>query len=348
MRYLSVCSGIESASVAWSALAWSPVAFAEIEPFASSVLAHHYPGVINLGDINEFTQWPRTDIDVLVGGTPCQSFSIAGFRDGLADPRGNLALVYLGIADLHRPRWLVWENVPGALSTNAGNDFRSIIGGMVELGYGIAWRVLNAHHVRTRGFPRAVPQRRSRLFVVGYLGNWRRAAAVLFDSESLRRNPPPRREAGQGVVPTLDASADNRGWGTDFLASGGMIPVGVPEIITQAINAKWHKRSSGPAGDEVVNLIAVADPICANEQRTYTHEGENNFRLRNVVPDGLKVRRLTPRECERAQGFPDDYTLIPYRGGMAKDNPRYRALGNAMAVNCIQWIGERIRMVEET
>jgi DNA (cytosine-5)-methyltransferase 1 len=369
MRYLSVCSGIESASVAWLPLAWTPVAYAEIEPFACAVLAHHYPDVVNLGDINDCKDWPATAFDVLVGGTPCQSFSIAGLRDGLADPRGNLALVYLAIAERYRPRWLVWENVPGALSTDDGRDFASIVGGMVELGYSACWRSLDAQFVCSRDFPRAVPQRRKRLLVVGHLGDWRRAGQVFFDGESLRGNPAPRRQARQGnagASATGDVAYD-----TDGL---------IPDIVTQAVNAKWHKGTSGPAGDEVVNLIAVADPICANEERTWSHAG-NNCRPKNLIPvafdmrgrdggaqmegphdtanlrsasggssrsyvAGLRVRRLMPIECERLMGLPDNYTLVPYRGGMAKDGPRYIAIGNAMAVNVIQWVGERIEMVE--
>jgi DNA (cytosine-5)-methyltransferase 1 len=332
MDYLSVCSGIESASVAWSPLGWHAVAFAEIEPFACAVLKHHYPSVRNYGDINGYKAWGTANFDVLVGGTPCQSFSLAGFRLGLDDPRGNLTLVYLGIAHAYRPRWLVWENVPGALSTDDGRDFGAVIGGMVECGYGVAYRVLDASNVHSRDFPRAVPQRRKRVYVVGYLGDWRRACAVLFDGESLRRNPPPRDETRQGIAAaSASRDRDDRQ---------------LPDIITQAVSKKWSKGSSGPAGDETINLITVSDPICANEQRTYTHEGEHNFRLRNVVPDGLKVRRLTPRECERLQGLPDDYTLVPYRGKPAADRPRYRAIGNAMPVNVMQWIGERIAMVE--
>lgn len=199
MRYLSVCSGIEAATMAWHGLGWHPVAFSEIEPFPAAVLAHHYPDVPNLGDMTKFQEWPDYAIDLLVGGTPCQSFSVAGLRKGLDDPRGNLALTYLAIADRYRPKWLVWENVPGVLSSSGGRDFGAFLGALGQLGYGFAYRVLDAQYVRTCEFSRAVPQRRRRVFVVGYLGDWRRAAAVLFDGESLRGNPPPRRKAGEGA-----------------------------------------------------------------------------------------------------------------------------------------------------
>src|SRR5690606_26789072 len=204
MRYLSVCSGIEAATVAWQPLCWEPVAFSEIEAFPSAVLAHHYPNVPNLGDMTRFKEWPDYgSIGLLVGGTPCQSFSVAGLRKGLDDPRGNLALTYLAIAERYRPRWLVWENVPGVLSSNGGRDFGAVLGGLGQLGYGWAYRVLDAQYF-------GVAQRRRRVFVVGHLGDWRAAAAVLFERDSLSGNPAPRREAGKGasadVAPSLTAS----------------------------------------------------------------------------------------------------------------------------------------------
>ena len=174
MKYLSLCSGIEAATVAWHPLGWEAVAYSEIERFPSEVLAHHYPNTPNLGDMTKFKEWNlESNVDVLVGGTPCQSFSVAGLRKGLDDPRGNLMLTYLAIAKQYRPNWLVWENVPGVLSSNGGRDFGSFLGGLAECGYGFAYRVLDAQFF-------GVAQRRRRVFVVGYLGDWRAAAAVLF------------------------------------------------------------------------------------------------------------------------------------------------------------------------
>ena len=198
--YGSVCSGIEAATQAWHPLGWKAAFFSEIERFPSAVLEHHYPHVPNHGDMTKFKDWPDHAIDILVGGTPCQSFSVAGLRQGLADPRGNLMLTFGAIADLYRPKWLVWENVPGVLSSNRGRDFSAFVGLLGQLGYGWAYRILDAQHVRTRSFPYAVPQRRRRVFVVGYLGDYRRAAAVLFDRESLSGHPAPRRKAGQGFA----------------------------------------------------------------------------------------------------------------------------------------------------
>jgi DNA (cytosine-5)-methyltransferase 1 len=224
LNYLSVCSGIEAATQAWKPLGWKPWAFSEIEPFPSAVLKHHYPDVPNLGDMTKFKEWPDADLDVLCGGTPCQSFSVAGLRQGLDDPRGNLMLTFGAIAGRYRPRWLVWENVPGVLSSNGGRDFGTFLGMLGQLGYGVAYRVLDAQHVRTRRFPWAVPQRRRRVFVVGYIGDWRRAAAVLFDRESLSGHPAPRRQAGKKPSPTLAArTKGGGGLGTDFDCDGGLV-----------------------------------------------------------------------------------------------------------------------------
>ena len=193
MRYLSVCSGIEAASVAWHELGWEPVAFSEIEPFPSEVLKIRFPHVPNWGDMTKYKNWPDATINLLVGGTPCQSFSVAGLRQGLKDPRGNLMLTFLAIAERYKPRWIVWENVPGVLSSNGGKDFGSFLGALGELGYGWAYRVLDAQWF-------GVAQRRRRVFVVGCLGDQRAAAQVLFESESVSRNPAPSREKRQSVA----------------------------------------------------------------------------------------------------------------------------------------------------
>ena len=370
MRYLSVCSGIEAASVAWHPIGWEPVAFSEIDPFASAVLEARFPGVPNLGNMENYREWNVPAFDVLVGGTPCQSFSVAGLRKGLDDPRGNLALVYLGLVDRFRPRWCVWENVPGVLSSSGGRDFGSFLGGLAQLGYGFAYRVLDAQYVRVESHPHAVPQRRRRVFVVGCAGgDWRSAAEVLLEPEGVRGDSAPRREARKGVA---------RG-AADGARGGG---------VAGTVAAKWSKGTGGPAGDEFHNLVEgplpfdttqvthpanrsaprpgdpchplargghapavafswpveVTNPITANEGGTYTHEG-SNFRMHNCVPAPMAVRRLTPRECERLQGFPDDWTAITYRGKPAADGPRYKALGNSMAVNVMRFIGERLRRV---
>jgi DNA (cytosine-5)-methyltransferase 1 len=426
LRYLSVCSGIEAATAAWHPLGWSPAAFSEIEPFPRAVLAHHYADVPCHGDFTTIGADEYGPIDLLVGGTPCQSFSVAGLRGGLGDDRGNLALEYLRLADRTRPRWLVWENVPGVLSSNGGRDFGAILGGMVELGYSFSYRVLDAQFF-------GVPQRRRRVFVVGHLGDWRRAAAVLFERHSLSGHPAPRREKGQNAPTIPSRSSAGGGLGTDFDCDGGLIPstgdishclnaggmgrqdyetetliahslradgfdasedgtgrgtplVPVPFDTTQITSAANY--SNPKAGDPCHPLASGAHPpaVCFTAKdygadasdisptlRSGSHSGSHAnggvmpavaFNTRQdpihgaaAMPIGAKdngngllqgsaVRRLTPRECERLQGFQDDYTLVPYRGKPAADGPRYKALGNSMAVPVMRWIGERIEMVE--
>jgi DNA (cytosine-5)-methyltransferase 1 len=217
MKYLSVCSGMEAASVAWHPLGWTPVGFSEIEPFPCAILKHRFPNVPNYGSLTEYQSWPLEQgaVDLLVGGTPCQSFSVAGLRKGLADPRGNLALTFLGLADKLKPRWIVWENVPGVLSSGGGRDFGSFLGALVELGYGFAYRVLDAQHF-------GVPQRRRRVFVVAHLGDWRAAAEVLSLSEGLRgyletgnkKRKSPASDAGAGVEAGGVHSSSRQGFGT--------------------------------------------------------------------------------------------------------------------------------------
>ena len=212
LRYLSVCSGMEAASVAWHPLGWTPVGFSEIEPFPCAILKHRFPNTPNYGSLTEYKQWPLEPgaIDLLVGGTPCQSFSVAGLRKGLDDPRGNLALVFLGLADKLKPRWIVWENVPGVLSSNGGRDLGSFLGALVQLGYGFAMRVLDAQHF-------GVPQRRRRVFVVACLGDWRAPAEVLLESDCVRRDIKKGRAKGQGPASSAESgvNANGRKWPAD-------------------------------------------------------------------------------------------------------------------------------------
>ncbi|WP_137658280.1 DNA cytosine methyltransferase, partial [Bifidobacterium moukalabense] len=181
MKYISLFSGIEAASVAWAPLGWEPVAFAEIEPFPKAVLKHHYPNVPDLGDMTK-VDWSKYHhaADVVVGGSPCQAFSVAGLRKALADPRGQLMLEYLRACAEIDPEWIVWENVPGVLSAEHGRAFQSLLEAVAELwpDGGAAWRVLDAQFY-------GVAQRRERVFLVVNTRDWRRAAPVLFERESL-------------------------------------------------------------------------------------------------------------------------------------------------------------------
>lgn len=378
LRYLSACSGIEAASVAWGPLDWRPFGFAEIDRFPSALLAHRYPSVPNLGDMTRFKDWPDADLDLFVAGTPCQSFSVAGLRAGLADPRGNLALTYLAVADRYRPEWLVWENVPGVLSSGGGRDFGAFLGGLGQLGYGFAYRVLDAQYVRVDGFGRAVPQRRRRVFVVANSRSWTRAAAVLFEPESLRWDTAPRREAREGVALTIAGGARKRGGYSaddvpavafggndtsgpidvatarnahgdphgrlDFESETFVVPV-IARTLTRGAESAGKGGYAGRRQEDDDNLIAFnsrEDP-----EVTFDRSGPLGASSPQAQAIALHraVRRLTPRECERLQGFPDDYTAILYRGKPAADGPRYKALGNSMAVNVMRWLGHRIELV---
>ncbi len=581
MRYLSVCSGIEAVSVAWGPLGWQPAMFAEIDPFCCWILRSRYGAsrpihmpsphdaasrkeakqraaairnvvalpadgaVINAGDFTKIGAEDVGAIDLLAGGTPCQSFSVAGKRAGLDDPRGNLTIEFARLAGRLRPLWLVWENVPGILSIDDGRTFGAFLGILGELGYGIAYRILDAQYF-------GVPQRRRRVFVVGHLGDWRAAAAVLLERSSLSGYPPPRREAGKSLAAefaasshgsyttggsgTLRSNGGDIGGGSEVLVAstgetshclnaGGMgrQDFETKTLITHALSADGfdasedgtgrgtplvpvaictaHTQSNGSGfSDDVAHTLesggAQAVAFAQNtrdEVRLYGGDGktvgalaaqpgakqqsyvafsavdyggdtgdiaptlrsmnntsghangggqvaiafaqsqdgdlrsgdvmhslgtnanatsrnaptvaftlhgsdgttsaasptdvagslrtrapgsiENSSRTAvlqeapvaspltasygkqvdssdtsngppNLLHSQMAVRRLTPRECERLQGFPDDYTLVEYRGKPAADGPRYKALGNSMAVPVMRWIGQRIAAVD--
>ncbi len=196
MKYLSVCSGVEAATLAWKPLGWEAVGFAEIEPFPSAVLEYHYPEVTNFGD---FTKIEKKDVgafDLLVGGTPCQDFSFAGKGAGWEGKRGSLTYEYVQLLSRTMPTWFVWENVLGVLSGENAEGFISFLKAIKELGYDVGWRTLDAQYVRVPGFERAVPQRRRRVFVVGSL---RKGCVreILFKPESLCWNTAQSRDEGK-------------------------------------------------------------------------------------------------------------------------------------------------------
>jgi DNA (cytosine-5)-methyltransferase 1 len=383
MRYGSVCSGVEAATVAWDQLGWKPQFFSEIEKFPSAVLAHHYPNVPNLGDMTQFKEWPNDQpIDLLVGGTPCQSFSVAGLRKGLDDPRGNLMLTYLSMAEQLKPRWLVWENVPGVLSSNKGRDFGTFLSALGKIGYGFSWRILDAQYF-------GVAQRRRRVFVVGYLGDWKRAAKVLFEPESLSGNPAPSREAGQKVAPTVTQGAPFSRTGNERVECEAIVaqclttrtgsaydpttetpPVAfssnmsVPDYqtdgTTPTVKVGGHGGGNPPAvaiqnatrGASQNGLGITTDgPMYTLDVGSQHGVGTQTDGKEPAVATDMQVRRLTNIECERLQGFPDNYTQIPWRNKTPEncpDGPRYKAMGNSMAVPVMRWIGERIQKIEES
>ncbi|ECM3181189.1 Dam family site-specific DNA-(adenine-N6)-methyltransferase [Salmonella enterica subsp. enterica serovar Newport] len=517
MRYGSVCSGIEAASIAWESLGWQPAWFAEIEAFPSAVLANHWPHVTNLGDMTGIASAVRAgDVeapDVLVGGTPCQAFSIAGLRNGLADKRGQLTLSYVELAnaidDKRRERGeeeaiIVWENVPGVLSSK-DNAFGCFLAGLagedeaIEPGerpaagksnrywrwnkktskhvaawpqrgciYGqqrsVAWVIRDAQYF-------GVAQRRKRVFVVASARKGFDPAEVLFEFEGVRRDTPPCREPKTAVTadtgngteggshwdnpanphPTLNQSNNIGGIGAsnqEIFAQRGAGIVGAYRMTAfgeysgdgtaSTVKARDYKDATDLAvtySDVSRTLLSKSNDSMAEDLDTYaihgTQDPDANHELAhtlgrnhgqenaciafsykdngadatadlsptiragnhdsshansgqppaiayafkagqgakaggigyaeeqsptltsassgtNLAPaviHGVAVRRLTPVECERLQGFHDNHTLIPWRGKDAADcpdGPRYKAIGNSMAVPVMRWIGERI------
>jgi DNA (cytosine-5)-methyltransferase 1 len=418
MIYGSVCSGIEAATVAWHGLGWKPSFFSEIEKFPRDVLAHHYPETPLHGDFTTIKKDDYEPISLLVGGTPCQSFSVAGLRAGLNDPRGNLMLEFGALANRLQPKWLVWENVPGVLSSNDGKDFGSFLAMLAELGYGFSYRVLDAQYF-------GVPQRRRRVFVIGCFGDWRSAAAVLFERDSLQGHPAPSRgerkevteiagtltSNGGGLnrpagnaneldfcvtvetaktlitktrldsetetfIPcfalagnTIGRQPENGGNGTGYDDSGVSYTLtktdqhAVAYGVGESPDLAHCLRSGASKADKHESTTYVAQPV-AIPINTMTMMGRPSDDINPRMGSGIgepgdpqntltkahshavfhnmQVRRLTPMECERLQGFPDNYSKIPG----ASDSPRYKALGNSMAVPVMRWIGERIQKVE--
>lgn len=392
MIYGSVCSGIEAATVAWSDLGWTPAFFSEIEEFPRCVLQHHYPNVPLHDDFTTIgADQYGSDLDVLVAGTPCQSFSVAGLRGGMDDDRGNLALQFLRLAERKSPRWILWENVPGVLSSNGGRDFGAFLGGLGEIGYGYAYTVLDAQYFK-------LAQRRRRVFVVGYLGAWQPAAAVLFDQASMRGDPAPSREsrltaAGEPAESfrvyechgqdsrTKDVGDVCTTVTAKYGTGGGNVPIVVPDVAKTLSCPKGFRldyetetfiptvgfSSNMSESDAMIECSPTlklggssgANPPAIAVQAANTGANGKNWSeevtqtLDTVNPpvvsnDEFRVRRLTPVECERLQGFPDGYTNVPYRHYKeTPDTPRYKAIGNSFAVNVVRYIGERIAAVDK-
>lgn len=266
-KYGSVCSGVEAATCAWHPLGWEPQWFSEIEAFPCKVLKHHYPDVPNIGDmmhLNKNKIYNESIIDLLVGGTPCQSFSLAGLRAGLDSANGNLALQYCRILIEKRPKWFVWENVPGVFSSFSDgsgvdhgigdrwtetSDFATILSAFSQCGYSLSWRVFDSRYF-------GVAQRRRRVFVVGHLGDdWRPSFSVLFEPSSLRGGPAPSRKERESIAGTITASAArSRGAGTDPGALTG---------INISFNDVNGQRKDRPKGGLYVNETDVANCVTA-------------------------------------------------------------------------------------
>jgi DNA (cytosine-5)-methyltransferase 1 len=381
MRAATLFSGIgapEQARPDWQWL-WH----AEIEKFPAAVLAARHPGSVNLGDVSADDFAERAERvgrpDVLVFGSPCQSFSVAGKRLGLSDPRGNLALVALALVSRLRPRWFIFENVPGLLSSEGGDDFAAFLGTVAECGYSGCWRVLDARYWN-------LAQRRERVFFVGSLGDWRGPAAVLSLTEGLRGYPEKGSQARERVADTLTVGANQcSAFKGDFVEAS----------VSMCLNA--HPNRCDAESETLIAHTLRADGFDASEDGTgrgtplvpvafmdtESHSSGNNVDIAPTMRTGdcakisvahafnwqsggdarglelrdqtsalsrqqtpavlnTAVRRLTPTECERLQGFPDGHTAIQWRGKPAADGPRYKALGNSMAVPVLRWLLTRI------
>lgn len=407
MNFGSICSGIESASIAWEPLGMHPLWFSEIEKFPSAVLDYHWPLIGNMGDMCQLPALVASGLvqapDILVGGTPCQAFSVAGLRKSLEDERGQLTLKYVELLDeidKQRPNdecVAVWENVPGVLSSK-DNAFGCFLGALAgedcELYpsgekwtksgcvYGpkrtIAWRILDAQYF-------GVAQRRRRVFVVASARDGFDPTKVLFESESERRDIAPGRETGQDPsaftlssfagyregVGTLRANGGDQGGGSETLnvVHGTQDPCvsenlafalarnnGVENVVG-ALTAKGP-QDMGAAQVDAGHYIPIHDKTTRHGGKTGRGAGNGlgvgnsddpMFTLtsgdKHAINYASTVRRLTPTECERLQGFPDNHTQIPYRNKSAEDcpdGPRYKAIGNSKAVPVIRWVGKRI------
>ena len=346
MKYISLFSGIEAATVAWQPLGWQAQAYAEIDPFPKAVLAHHYPTVPDLGDMTKI-DWRkyRGTVDLVCGGSPCNAFSIAGLRKALDDPRGQLMLEYIRACYEIDPEWIVWENVPGVLSADGGRAFGSLLASVAELwpDGGASWRVLDAQFY-------GVAQRRRRVFLVVNTRDWRRAAPVLFERESVCWDYPSSREKRKAFTSRTDASAHPAACSIDYNPSAGRFRFPQDPTLVQTLTA-----SMGTGGNRVPPVYCASDSgahmsVGHDLAPTLTAHDANSACFTNIFSDeGCSVRRLTPVECERLQGFPDRYTDVPWRGSShAPDSRRYKALGNSMAVPVMRWIGEGIELVNNS
>jgi DNA (cytosine-5)-methyltransferase 1 len=398
MIYGSVCSGIEAASLAFAPLGWRCAFLSEIDPFARAVLQYRYPDIKCHGDFQTIEDGMYEPIDLLVGGPPCQDFSVARLREGMTGARGNLTLEFIRLAGRLKPKYFLYENVPGILSSHGGRDFGAFLGALEDIGFGWAYRVLDAQFFR-------VPQRRRRVFVVGCAGDDReRAEQILFDGDGLRGDTPSRRTTGTDLAYCItsrfgsgrnDPTAETYIAGTLTASASGVSRTGNGEaemLIAHTLSSHNVRSVCEDGTGRGSPLVPVAFS-CKNDGqdvgtvsptlRAMNHTGSHAnaggqvavaFSLRthdgevqaDVVRGGVAptlravsggsshafvaqrygVRRLMPVECEKLQGLPPGWTDVPYRGKPAADGPRYKAIGNSMAVPVVAWLGRRIDQKE--
>lgn len=363
MRVGSLFAGIGGFDLAAERAGLDVAWQSELDPHASNVLDHHWPDIPNYGDIHDIKEPPA--VDVLTGGFPCQDYSVAGTREGLAGDRGALWWEYLRLITQLEPAWVVAENVPGLLSSRGGADFETIVGSLTECGYGVAWAVLDAQYF-------GVAQRRRRLFIVGHSGGEPRHE-ILALSEGVFGYPEKSRETGERVAATVSsrvASGSDDHANGNIVAfnwqSGGDVRLGVKEEYTDSLHSSQTPAIFTQNQRDEVRELDVPGALSAEpgmKQQTYVIQGDGgtsqhkngegwnddevaytlNTLDRHSVAQPAHVRRLTPLECERLQGFPDGWTDIPGNS----DTQRYRQLGNAVAVPVVEWIMWNIQETKE-
>lgn len=364
MTCISLFSGAGVSDVGFEQAGFKCLAQVEIDQAANRVRRRHFPEVEHFGDIRTFDASRFRGVDAIFGGFPCQDYSVAGRRAGLRGDRGALWWSVHDIARELRPRVLGLENVPGLLSSTRGLSFGTIIASLVELGYRVGWRVLDLQHF-------GVPQRRRRVHIVGCLGGSRLSPAeILFEPESLRGDFAPLQEAGeedsQAIAGSLGGGSGTRGYTNSLDVCGAFIPVahtlraegfdasedgtgrGTPLVPVAYCLRGGTRGASDPDRDTYI-------PVAFQSWASAT-QSMNPSRMApaldvgkaggvSVLTENLRVRRLTPRECERLMGLPDDYTRWADDGKELADGPRYRMLGNGWSVPQARWLAERILAV---
>jgi len=309
--YISLFSGIEAASVAWEPLGWKALAFSEIEPFCCDLLQARYPDVPNLGDISNIDWKPyEGSADVIIGGSPCQAFSVAGRREGLMDERGKLMLEFVRAVREVRPRWVLWENVPGVLSQDGGRAFATLQRELGQCGYGLAWRVLDAQFF-------GVPQRRRRVFLVGHprVGC---AAGVLFEPDSLRGDNPPSRVKREELAASAGRSLDCAGGdgiaGFKFHQGGAAKGIGYEQEQSPTLTADWHQPAiclqgsmigreleNGPQGDGINEEVSFTLNTTDRHAVCFVQNQRDEVRL--MGGDGELAGAVTASQFTKGQSF---------------------------------------------
>ena len=331
LNVLTACSGIGAPEHAWRDLPFKFIGCSEIEPFPSAVLKHHYPNVTNYGDMTKYRDWKLDEpTSIIFAGTPCQSFSVAGLRQGMASPNGNLALVFLGMVERFAPNWVVWENVPGVLSSNGGRDFGAFLGALGQLGFGYAYRTLDSQYF-------GVPQRRRRVFVVGYLGDWRRAAAVLFEPKSLHGDITKSRKTRQKVAPSVTTGAPYSRTGNervevDALVVNRIVSFGEYVEDNRISTLKAHDTKDNSDLIMQTNERAEADGIVVNRMLGFGDYVESDYTSTLQAHEAKDVSDIVMQPVYREKGH-GDYTASDTTGTlMAQQGKR--------AVDLVTWPAE--------